>query len=133
VDNKQPTPGEITIMVAGAVMLIASFLDFASDTSSWGSGLFPIATLIAIYGVLMAAQIALAKYANVNLPDRVAGFTWEQVHLLLAVFALLMSLGWLISGISQKGAGLWLLFLGSIALVAGAVMLQRDRNTGALG
>jgi hypothetical protein len=133
VDNKQPTPGEITIMAAGAVMLIASFFDFASKTSAWGSGAFPIITLIAIYGVLMAAQIALTKYANVNLPDRVAGFTWEQVHLLLAAFALLMSLGWLISGIDDKGIGLWLLLLGSIALVVGAVMLQRERNTGALG
>jgi hypothetical protein len=133
VDNKQPTPGEITIMVAGAVMLIASFLDFAGSTSSWGSGAFPIITLIVIYGVLMALQIALSKYANVNLPDRVGSFTWEQVHLLLAVFALLMSLGWLISGINDKGIGLWLLLLGSIALVVGAVMLQRERNTGALG
>jgi hypothetical protein len=132
VDNKQPTPGEITIMAAGAVMLIASFLDFAGKTSAWGSGLFPVATLIALYGVLMAAQIALTKFANVNLPDRVAGFTWEQVHLVLAAFALLMSIGWIISGINSKGIGLWLLFLASIALVAGAVMLQRERNTGAL-
>jgi hypothetical protein len=132
VDNKQPTPGEITIMAGGAVMLIASFLDFAGKTSAWGSGLFPIATLIALYGIVMAAQIALTKFANVSLPDRVAGFTWEQVHLLLAVFALLMSIGWIISGINSKGIGLWLLFLGSIALVAGAVMLQRERNTGAL-
>jgi hypothetical protein len=132
VDKKQPTPGEITIMVAGAVMLIASFLDFAGDTSAWGEGAFPIVTLIVIYGVLMALQIALTKYANVSLPDRVGTFTWEQVHLLLAVFALLMSLGWLISGIRDKGAGLWLLLLASIALVVGAVMLQRERNTGAL-
>ncbi|MDQ1520194.1 MAG: hypothetical protein QOI55_1267 [Actinomycetota bacterium] len=130
-DNKQPTPGEITIMAAGAVMLIASFLDFAGSTNSWGAGAFPIATLIAIYGIVMAGQIALTKFANVSLPDRVAGFTWEQVHLLLAVFAFLMSIGWLISGISSKGIGLWLLFLGSIALVAGAVLLQRERNTGA--
>ncbi len=131
-DQKQPTPGELTIMIAGAVMLIASFLDFAGDTSSWGSGAFPIVTLIVIYGVLMALQIALSKYANVHFPDRVGTFTWEQVHLLLAAFALLMSLGWLISGIDDMGIGLWLLLLGSIALVVGAVMLQRERNTGAL-
>jgi hypothetical protein len=132
VDNKQPTPGEIVIIVAGAVMLIASFLDFAGDTSSWGSGAFPIATLIPIYGILMALQVALAKFANVNLPDRVASFTWEQVHLILGAFALLMSIGWVISGIEEKGIGLWLLLLGSIGLIAGAVMLQRERNTGAL-
>jgi hypothetical protein len=135
VDNKQPTPGEITIMVAGAVMLIFSFFDFGrfvSKESAWGSGLFPIATLIPIYGVLMALQIAVTKFGNVNLPDRVAGFTWEQVHLLLGAFALLMSLGWIVSGLDDKGIGLWVLFLGSIGLVVGAVMLQRERNTGAL-
>jgi hypothetical protein len=132
VDNKPPTPGEILIMVAGTVTLIASFLDFASKSNSWDSFLFPIATLITVYGVLMAAQIAIAKFANVNMRDRVGSFTWEQVHLLLSVFALLMSIGWIVSGIPQKGVGLWLLLLASIGLVVGAVMLQRERNTGAI-
>ena len=131
-DNKQPTPGEIVIMAAGAVMLIFSFFDFAGKTSAWGSGLFPVATLIVIYGIVMAAQVAVTTFAKVDLPDRVAGFTWEQVHLVLGVFALLMSLGWLISGVPSKGIGLWFLLLGSIGLVVGAVMLQRERNTGAL-
>jgi hypothetical protein len=132
VDKKQPTTGEWVIMGAGGVMLIASFLDFVGKTSAWGSHLFPIATLIVIYGVIMAAQIALTKFASVQLPDRVADFTWEQIHLALSVFALLMSLGWLISGAPSKGIGLWLILLASIALVVGAVMLQRERNTGAL-
>ena len=35
-DRQSPTPGEITIMAAGAVMLIFSFLHFAGDTSAWG-------------------------------------------------------------------------------------------------
>jgi hypothetical protein len=132
VNDKQATPGEWTIMGAGAVMLIASFLNFASKTSAWGSGLFPIATLIVVYGVLMALQIVLTKFANVQMPDRLAGFTWEQLHLAFGVFALLMSLGWLISGIPSKSIGFWLLLLGSVALVVGALMLQRERNTGAI-
>ena len=131
-DKKPPTPGEIVIMAAGAVMLVASFLHFAGDTSSWGSGAFPIVTLIAIYGIVMGAQVALTKFTSVHLSDRVAGFTWEQVHLLLAAFALLMSIGWIISGLPSKDIGLWLLFAGSVALVVGALMLQRERNTGAL-
>jgi hypothetical protein len=132
VDNKQPTPGEIIILAAGAVMLIASFLDFAGDATSWSSGAFPIVTLIPIYGVVMAAHIALTKFANVQLPDRVGTFTWEQVHLVLGLFAALMALGWLISGIDDTGIGFWLLLLGSIGLVVGAVMLQRERNPGAV-
>jgi hypothetical protein len=131
VDNKQPTPGEIVILAAGAVMLIASFLEFAGEDSAWGNFWFPIATLIPIYGILMALQVALTKFANVNLPDRVASFTWEQVHLMLGLFALLMSIGWLISGLDDTGIGFWLLLLGSVGLAVGAVMLQRERNTGA--
>jgi hypothetical protein len=132
VDNKQPTPGEITIMVAGAVMLIASFLDFAGDTSAWGKGAFPIATLLVLYGVVMALHIALTKYASVKLPDRVAGFTWEQVHLVLGIFAAVMGIGWLATDIGDKKLGFFLIFIGSIALAVGAVMLQRERNTGAV-
>jgi hypothetical protein len=132
VDNKQPTPGEWVIMGAGALMLIASFLDFAGDTSAWGSGAFPIATLLALYGVVAALQIALTKFANVHFPDRVGSFTWEQVHLLLGLFAALMGIGWVVSGIDNKGIGLWLLTIGGIALLAGALMLQRERSTGAI-
>jgi hypothetical protein len=131
VGDKQITPGEWIIMGAGAVMLIGSFLDFAGHTSAWGTGTFPIVTLIVIYGVLMGAQIAMVKFAGASFPERIAGFSWEQIHLAFGVFALMMSLGWLISGIPHKGAGFWLLFLGSIALVVGAVMLQRERHTGA--
>ncbi|MDQ1433641.1 MAG: hypothetical protein QOF59_457, partial [Actinomycetota bacterium] len=32
-DRQPPTPGEITIMVAGAVMIVFSFLHFAADRS----------------------------------------------------------------------------------------------------
>jgi hypothetical protein len=133
VDKSQPTAGEVVIMVAAAVMLVASFFDFLVKTSVWGSGLFPIATLIVIYGVVMAGQIALSKYATVSIPNRVAGFTWAQLDLALSVFALLMSLGWLFSGTPNKGIGLWLILLCSIALVAGSVMVQRERNPGAFG
>jgi hypothetical protein len=124
-------------MVAGAVMLIASFLDFVSagdaGTNAWGSGLFPIATLLPLYGVVMAGHIALTKFANVDLPARVAGFTWEQVHLLLGLFALLMGIAWFATDlIADRGIGFWLLFVGSIALAVGAFMLQRERNTGAV-
>lgn len=131
--NKAPTPGELTIMVAGAVMLVASFLTFAAKTSAWGQYLFPLATLLPLYGAVMAAQIALTKYASVDLPETVVGFTWEQVHLVLGFLAGFMAIGWLITDITQKGIGLWLEVLGGIALAVGAVMLQRERNTGAIG
>ena len=54
-DNKSPTPAELTILIAGAVMLVASFLDFGGDTSTWGKYLFPIATLATIVPAILFA------------------------------------------------------------------------------
>jgi hypothetical protein len=132
-EEQSPTPGESTIMAAGAVMLIFSFFAFAGHTSAWGRGAFPIATLLPVYGVVMALQIALAKFASVNFPRTVLGFTWEQIHLSLGAMAALMALGWLLTDYPSKGIGLWLEVLGAIALLVGAVLLQRERNTGAIG
>jgi hypothetical protein len=132
-DRQQPTPGEIVIMAAGVAMLVFSFLDFAGDISSWGSGLFPVATLLPLYGVIMALQIVLMRFANVKLPDRVATFTWEQVHLVLGALAALMAIAWLITDTGDKKIGLYFEVLGGIALLVGALMLQRERHTGAIG
>ena len=132
-DRQTPTPAEITIMAAGAVMLIFSFLHFAGDRSAWGSGAFPIATLLPLYGLVMALQIALTKFAGVKLPDSLLGFSWEQVHLALGSMAALMAIGWLLTDYGDKQIGEWFEILGGIALVVGAVMLQRERSTGAIG
>src|SRR5262249_27868656 len=132
-DQQSPTPGEITIMAAGAVMIVFSFVSFAADTSSWGRGLFPIATLLPLYGLIMGLQIALTKFASLKFPDSVLGFTWEQIHLALGAMAALMAIGWLVTDVNNKQIGLWFEALGGIALVVGAVMLQRERHTGAIG
>ena len=94
---------------------------------------FPIATLLPLYGLVMGLQIALTKFAGVKLPESVLGFTWEQIHLALGVMAGLMAFGWLITDTGDKQIGQWFEILGGIALVVGAVMLQRERNTGAIG
>jgi hypothetical protein len=134
VDGKQqPTTSELIIMIAGAVMLVASFLHFAGNTSAWGKFAFPVATLLPLYGVIMALQIGLTKFAGVKLPDRVAGFTWEQIHLALGLMAGLMAIAWLITDTGDKQIGEWLEVLGGIALAVGAVMMQRERQTGAIG
>ena len=132
-DRQSPTPGEIVIMAAGGAMLLFSFLHFAGDTSAWGRGLFPIATLLPAYGVLMALQVVLTKFAGVKLPASVLGFTWEQLHLAVGAMAALMAVGWLFTDYGDKQIGAWFEILGGIALVVGAVMLQRERNTGAIG
>ncbi len=132
-DQQSATPGEITIMAAGAVMVIFSFTAFAGTRSAWGKGLFPIATLLPLYGLIMGLQIALTKFARLKLPASVLGFTWEQLHLALGVMAALMAFGWLSTDIGDKKIGTWFEILGGIALVVGAVLLQHERNTGAVG
>src|SRR5258708_3733714 len=128
-DRQSPTPAEITIMAAGAVMLLFSFLHFALNTSAWGSRLFPIATLLPIYGLVMGLQIALTKFTAVTLPESVLGFTWEQVHLVLGLMAGLMALGWLLTDYGNKQIGMWFEILGATALVVGAVVVQPRTHT----
>lgn len=128
-----PTPSELTIMIAGAVMLVASFLPFAASDSAWARFNFPVVTLLPLYGVVMAAQIGLTKFGRVNLPETLAGFTWEQAHLILGILAGFMSIGWLMSDVTRKGAGFWLEVLGGFALAVGALVMQKERQTGAIG
>ncbi len=130
--DKQPTPGEIVIMASGAVALIFSFFDFYegpfdSGFSAWSSSLFPLATYIAIIGVIMAAQVALTKFANVTLPDRVGGFTWPQIHLVLAFFTVLIAVGFLIVDLGDRAVGFWLSLIASIGLLVGAILLTKER------
>jgi hypothetical protein len=136
--NKSPTSAEWTIVVAGAVMLVASFLDFQrivvlGGASVWDEYVFPVAALLPLYGVIMAAQIAVADVIGLKLPRRVAGFTWEQVHLVLGLMAGLMALAWLVTDTGKKPIGQWLEIAGGFALAVGAVRMQRERHTGAIG
>jgi hypothetical protein len=131
--NKSPTPAELTILIAGGVMLLASFLDFVGNTSAWGKYVFPVATLLPIYGVIMALEVALTSIAGVKLPGRVAGFTWEQIHLVLGLMAGLMAVAWLVTDTGKKPIGQWLEIAGGIALAVGAIRMQRERHTGAIG
>jgi DMSO/TMAO reductase YedYZ heme-binding membrane subunit len=94
---------------------------------------FPIAPLLPLYGAVMAIEIGLSTFAGRRMPRRVLGFTWEQIHLLLGLFAGAMAIGWLFTDLSRKSIGFWLEVAAGIALAVGAVRLQRERHTGAIG
>jgi hypothetical protein len=129
--DRQVKPSDIVLMVSGAAALIFSFLPWfdgsdlgGPEYSAWSTDLtFPLATYIPLIGIILGAQVALTKFANVNLPERFLNFTWAQVHFVLALFAVLLALGWLIvdPGI-DKGIGLWLSILAAIGLMVGAVL-----------
>jgi hypothetical protein len=135
VEKTKPTTAELAIMISGAVMLVGSFISFYSggSSSAWSTGLFPIATLLPLYGVIMGGEIALTKFAGVKLPERVGGFTWEQLHLALAIFAAVIALCFLIIKNPGLGAGVIIEVVAAAGLLYGAVTLQKERHTGAIG
>ncbi|HMK12416.1 MAG TPA: hypothetical protein VK461_12580, partial [Acidimicrobiales bacterium] len=90
---------------------------------AWGSVLFPIATYVALFGLIVGGSAALRIFAGTKLPEPIVGFTWKQIRLALAIFAGLLMIGFLIlSDAPDKGIGFWFMFLGTIALVVGSVM-----------
>ncbi len=143
--DKKLTPAEIVVLAAGAVVLVFSFLPFykigggsfgafhvsSKSVSAWSSGLFPVATLIPIFGVLMAAQVAVAKFTSAQLPARVLTFTWEQLLVALGFFAALLSVCYSVvdKGGADFGFGYYFVLIGAIGLAVGAVMLQHERTS----
>ena len=137
------SPANIVILAAGVVMLVGSFLTFYSyslhgfgsySASAWGGangfGVFGIATVVVLCGVVMAAQVGLSAFASgVKLPERLLGLSWDQVHLALGFQATLMMIAFLIrdKGPFSFGIGFWFMLLSGIALLVGAIM----RVTGA--
>lgn len=130
--NTQPKPSEIIIMVSGLVALISIFLNWYSsdfqDFNGFDDVVFPFAAFIGLIGLVQGLQIVLTRFANVNFPDRVVGFTWTQVHLALSIFAGLLAIGFLIQSVPgvDKAIGLWLGFLASAGLIVGSVMLHME-------
>jgi hypothetical protein len=132
-DDNRVTRAEIVIIAAGTVTVIGAFLPFwevplVGSTNAWGRLLFPIATLMPIFGLVMAVQVAATRFGNVRFPERVLGFTWPQVHLVLGSFAALLALCYLVldKGVMSFGLGYWIVLLGCLGLVTGAVMLERE-------
>jgi len=125
--KEKPTVPDWIMMAGGVVCLLFSFFAFYSfasiDTSAWGSGLFPLATYVALFGVIVGGSVALMKFANVNLPEPILSFSWKQIRLALSIFAALLMIGFLILDTGfDKAIGFWLMMLGAIALVVGSVM-----------
>jgi hypothetical protein len=133
--NLKLTPGEILIPAGALVTLVFSFFDFYSGNgllsgrSAWSKGFVPVVTLIVLFTLIMGAQVALTKLANVDLGTGVAGFTWPQVHVALGFFAVVLSLAWLVNSKGPYGIGVGMIFmlLGSIACFVGAFLLSSER------
>jgi hypothetical protein len=130
------TRAEFTLLAAGLALIVGSFAPFysfpagLSSPNAWDSGLSPMALYPLFAGVASAGVIALRRFANAQLAVRLGSYTWEQVHVLLGLFAVLIVAGYFFTdhGGVDFGLGFWLLLAGSIALFAGALMLSRERS-----
>lgn len=125
------SPGKILVIASGVFMFLASFLawlKFGSDgVSAWTTdyGLFPVALFPTLFGLLSAALAGVRLLAPNVLPRRLWEFTWEQIHLVLALFASLLVFGYLVmerSGL-DLGLGYFANLLGAVGLLAGAVLM----------
>ncbi len=143
-DKVKLSTANIVILASGAVMLIGSFLDFSKSKSvtvggftvhvssgggsAWSTGHLLIATLPALLGIVMAAQVAVAAFASgVKLPEKVLGLSWTQIHLVLGFQATIMMLAFLVEDTGlDKGIGLFLMLIAAIALLVGAVLRMRE-------
>ena len=127
--KSKPTRAEIVLMAGGAAALIFSLFAFYSaptgslSVNAWDTGLFPIATYPALAGVLSGGVVALRRFAGIHFSPTVGGFTWLQIHLLLAIFAFALIKR---EGVPIAGSGFWGMLAATGALIAGAVMLKNE-------
>jgi hypothetical protein len=134
--EKNPTPGEIVVMAGAGAVLLFSFFPFYSgkagvgSTSAWGTGLRPLSTLIVIFAVAAGVLVAMVRFANVQYPPGgFVSFSYHQLLLALTFFATILSFAYLLvdkGPFFDLGFGFWLVFLGSVATLVGAVMMTNE-------
>ena len=120
-------PSTIMLIAGGAVVFLASILDwteFGSKTDVFGiQWLFTL-----IIGGGIAVLVALAAFGNVSLPDKILGFTTNQLYLALSFAAFLILFG------AQFGefreVGVLLGWIGAAVMCAGAFMEMQGESGG---
>ncbi len=156
--DNNPRPHELAIMIGGAVTLLFSFFTWfeysAEDSfssgidpgvlaspSAWGSGLFPLATLVPLFGLLMAVGVGLTRFTSVEIPDTIAGFGRTQIHLLLSGYMVILMVAFFFytNGFDEEGAsvtpkfGYFLSLLGAIAVLVGSILEYRETEGAGTG
>ena len=136
------SPANVVILAAGVLILIGSFLAFykvsvagsgSASVNAWDRGQFMIATLPALLGSFMALQVGLVAFGHIDMPNRLLGLTWDQMHLVLSLQAALLMLSFLARTRfsatfdtfrieTTLGVGFWLMLVAAIGLVVGAFM-----------
>jgi hypothetical protein len=132
---KDSTVGEKIILVSGIVLFIDGFFHWYSvdlgvlgtfSRNGWQSpGAFWSVVAILI-GLVMVAQIVLARLGTVDFPEKIGGLTWGTIHLILGGVALLFLIIKIINESSSLAFGYWLGLICSIGLAAGGYLFARE-------
>jgi hypothetical protein len=133
---RKPTLGQAIVMVTGVLLFVWGFLPWYSDAggsaNAWSTetipGLLLTATWVPLLSLAIAIFVAIKVFAN-GFPDRVFGFTWPQLSMVVGLIGVLISLGFLVAnrslgnlGSLSLGIGLILSFITSLVLLAGGVL-----------
>ncbi|MGI9601271.1 MAG: hypothetical protein ACR2QE_05275, partial [Acidimicrobiales bacterium] len=115
-----PRPGALAIMIGGALLFIASFLDFQAigpfSRNAWDIGLTGFFILL-ICGVVITIAAIRTFAPQTNLPDNILGLDQNQVVMGLGYAAFLMAFAYLFLPEGFKiGSILALLSSGAIAV-----------------
>lgn len=137
------TLGQAMVLVAGILLFVFGFLPWYSDSggsaNAWSRetipGLLLTATWVPLLSLAIVIFLALKIFGN-GFPDRVLGFSWAQLAMVVGLFDVLITLGFLVAnrslgtlGSLDLGPGLILSFIASLVLLAGAVLDHFERGT----
>lgn len=119
----------LVMLVGGVLTFIFSFLDFykieflgeSAGANAWDTdaGAF-VTTIPAILALAMIVWCGL-ELGGVKLPEKVITYSGAQMKGTWGIASAGIMIGFLTTG-SDWGAGFWLMFIGSLAMAAGAVM-----------
>lgn len=123
------SPGKLTIIIGAIVTFLFSFLPWATvsgygsgiSANAWGSGMFPMATWAPVLALVVGFIAAAQAFEFVELPAKIWEFTLDQIIFILSAFSLVITLSYLVvdKGGASNGFGLFLSFLGTVAMIAG--------------
>lgn len=137
------TLGQAIVLVTGVLLFVWGFLPWYSDAggsaNAWSTetipGLLLTATWVPLLSLAIVVFVAIKVFGN-GFPDKILGFTWTQLSMVVGLFDVLITLGFLVAnrslgslGSLNLGAGLILSFITSLVLLGGAVLDYLEKGT----
>jgi hypothetical protein len=132
---RRPTFGQTVVMVTGVLLFIWGFLPWYSDAggsaNAWSTvtipGLLLTATWVPLLSLAIVVFVAIKVFAD-GFPNKILGFSWAQLSIMVGLFDALITLGFLVAnrrlgdlGSLDIGVGLILSFITSLVMLAGAI------------